>query len=362
MNDAGSERDHRPASRLQGQGRPVSFRSVLARVGWTALVIVLAVLLARSGWLAAPFGLAVLISYIISPLVEAAERRGAPRVAAIFTAYVIVVLALGFALAFVLPPLVKGLEGIVTAYLHGQPEVGFDGLADGWLTGLGIARDGAGAEIAALLVDRIERYIGSLARQAVEALSAVAGQIGNLLLAPVIAFYSPGRPLHPRELRVVAACGMPRGDNGHRVSHRQRPGRLGAGHSHSVGLRAVGVRRRLDPVEVPYALPLAFIAGMLEAVPYFGPFLGMLPAVLMASRVSTTRAVLTVFAFGAIQQVESAVLSPKIVGDRVGLHPLAVISSLIIGGKLFGVVGLLIAVPAAAVLFIIARSLLAPDA
>ena len=108
MNDAGSERDHRPASRLQGQGRPVSFRSVLARVGWTALVIVLAVLLARSGWLAAPFGLAVLISYIISPLVEAAERRGAPRVAAIFTAYVIVVLALGFALAFVLPPLVKG--------------------------------------------------------------------------------------------------------------------------------------------------------------------------------------------------------------------------------------------------------------
>ena len=76
------------------------------------------------------------------------------------------------------------MRGIVTAYLHGQPEVGFDGLADGWLTGLGIARDGAGAEIAALLVDRIERYIGSLARQAVEALSAVAGQIGNLLLAP----------------------------------------------------------------------------------------------------------------------------------------------------------------------------------
>ncbi|MGB4337534.1 MAG: AI-2E family transporter [Bacillota bacterium] len=363
MNDAGSERDHRPASRLQGQGRPVSFRSVLARVGWTALVIVLAVLLARSGWLAAPFGLAVLISYIISPLVEAAERRGAPRVAAIFTAYVIVVLALGFALAFVLPPLVKGLEGIVTAYLHGQPEVGFDGLADGWLTGLGIARDGAGAEIAALLVDRIERYIGSLARQAVEALSAVAGQIGNLLLAPVIAFYLT-RDVHC--IRESFASWLPAGCREAIMATVSAIDSALAGWVRGIAIVSAFVLLAsgavLTLLKVPYALPLAFIAGMLEAVPYFGPFLGMLPAVLMASRVSTTRAVLTVFAFGAIQQVESAVLSPKIVGDRVGLHPLAVISSLIIGGKLFGVVGLLIAVPAAAVLFIIARSLLAPDA
>jgi predicted PurR-regulated permease PerM len=84
----------------------------------------------------------------------------------------------------------------------------------------------------------------------------------------------------------------------------------------------------------------------------------MIPAVLMAAQKSTLTAIIVALVFTLIQQVESAVLSPKIVGDCVGLHPLAVIGALLVGGALFGVIGVLLAVPVAAVLFILGERLL----
>jgi predicted PurR-regulated permease PerM len=78
----------------------------------------------------------------------------------------------------------------------------------------------------------------------------------------------------------------------------------------------------------------------------------------MAVQKSTLTAIIVTVAFTLIQQVESAIVSPRIVGDCVGLHPLAVIGALLVGGALFGVMGILFAVPVAAVIFILGERLL----
>ncbi len=312
-----------------------------------------------------PFSLAVVISYVISPMVAAAQRRGAPRTAAIATAYIIVVLMFGGILAFVLPPLLSGLEGIVTAYLDGNggagTAVGIENLADGWLSRLSFISDGAAPRLAKLLVDKVEGYMGELAGQSARALSAAAGQLGNFFIAPVIAFYLT-RDVDC--LRESFASWLPPGSREAVMRTVTEIDSALAGWVRGIVIVTafVGVLAgaALALLGVEYALPLAFIAAMMEVIPYFGPILGMLPAVVMAFRRSAMTALLTVVAFTAIQQVESVALSPRIMGDRVGLHPLAVISSIIIGGRLFGVVGMLIAVPATAVLSIVMKSLFSP--
>lgn len=101
---------------------------------------------------------------------------------------------------------------------------------------------------------------------------------------------------------------------------------------------------------IDFALILGIVAGVTNIIPYLGPFIGAVPAVLMALLTSPLQTLWVILAFTIIQQVESSVISPRIVGKRVGLHPTLVILALLMGGALGGLVGLLIAVPTAAVI------------
>jgi predicted PurR-regulated permease PerM len=101
-------------------------------------------------------------------------------------------------------------------------------------------------------------------------------------------------------------------------------------------------------LKVEFALLIGAIAGISNVIPYFGPIMGAIPGVAIALLDKPIKAVWVIVAFFIIQQIESAIIQPKIVGDSVGLHPVFVIISLLIGGELFGIVGLLFAVPIAA--------------
>ncbi len=103
-----------------------------------------------------------------------------------------------------------------------------------------------------------------------------------------------------------------------------------------IGLSVLGVK---------YALFLALLAGLLEVVPYIGPFLSAIPAVLFALIQNPTLALVVAILYVVIQKTEGYVLVPKIMQKTVGTSPLVVLISLLVGFKLAGVVGLLIAVP-----------------
>ncbi len=106
---------------------------------------------------------------------------------------------------------------------------------------------------------------------------------------------------------------------------------------------------------VEFALMLGIFAGLAEIIPYFGPIIGAVPAVGLAILKSKWLAVKVAIAFLVIHQLEGNIISPKILGDKVGLHPLVVIFSLLAGGELYGLPGMLLAVPAAAILRVIVR-------
>jgi predicted PurR-regulated permease PerM len=99
---------------------------------------------------------------------------------------------------------------------------------------------------------------------------------------------------------------------------------------------------------VPYALVLAVWGGLTEVVPYIGPWLGLLPAFIIAFTISPITAVLVLIVYIVIQQLESQFLVPKVMGKAVGLSPVIIILAILAGAKLMGILGIIIAVPIAA--------------
>ncbi|MFH2134924.1 MAG: AI-2E family transporter [Pseudomonadota bacterium] len=112
-------------------------------------------------------------------------------------------------------------------------------------------------------------------------------------------------------------------------------------------------------VGLEFALPIGIVAGMLVFVPYLGMVLGLLLATLAAlMQFGLGSDLLLVWVvFGAGQLLEGMVITPWLVGERIGLHPLAVIFALLAFGQLFGFFGLLLALPLAAVLLVLLRHL-----
>ncbi|HSI20477.1 MAG TPA: AI-2E family transporter [Verrucomicrobiae bacterium] len=110
-------------------------------------------------------------------------------------------------------------------------------------------------------------------------------------------------------------------------------------------------------IGVPTPLPLALWAGLCEAIPYIGPVLGMLPAIVISLIHGNFLAALLVFLIGflVIQQIEASIIVPRVMGKAVGLSPVLVILAIVVGVKLFGVLGAIIAVPAAAGISVIVQ-------
>jgi predicted PurR-regulated permease PerM len=103
-------------------------------------------------------------------------------------------------------------------------------------------------------------------------------------------------------------------------------------------------------IGVPFALLLGLIAGIFEILPYVGPILGAIPAVVVALLSEPGSAIWVAIAFFAIQQVENLILVPRISGESVKLHPALVMVVLVVGNELAGFWGMLIAVPVTGVI------------
>jgi len=114
----------------------------------------------------------------------------------------------------------------------------------------------------------------------------------------------------------------------------------------------------LSIIGVNYALVLGLFAGIMEFVPYAGPFLGGAVAVFFALAQSTPKAFFVVIAFIIIQQVENNILVPKVMQRAVGLNPIISILALVVGAKLGGIVGALFAIPVATAIDVVIREVL----
>lgn len=116
-------------------------------------------------------------------------------------------------------------------------------------------------------------------------------------------------------------------------------------------------------IGLPYALVLALIAGLMEAVPWIGPTLGAIPAFLLALSIDPMLAVWVVVATLIIQQLENNILMPRIMDESVGVNPIVTLLSIAAFGSLLGVVGAILAIPLAAIIqLFLDRFLIGPAA
>lgn len=106
-------------------------------------------------------------------------------------------------------------------------------------------------------------------------------------------------------------------------------------------------------VGVDFAIIIGIITCVADIIPYIGPFLGFTPAVLFAFIESPMKALWVGIIFVAIQWAENNILAPKLLGDKIGLNPLLILLAIIIGGGMFGVLGMILGVPVVSIVMIL---------
>lgn len=116
-----------------------------------------------------------------------------------------------------------------------------------------------------------------------------------------------------------------------------------------IGLKLLGIE---------YALPLALIAAILEIVPVIGPIISAIPAVIIAYVTSPSLAIATIALYTLIQQLENHLIVPSVMKTAVGLKPIVTIIALMIGGKLLGIAGAILAIPILIVIMEVAEDIL----
>ncbi|NAT60218.1 AI-2E family transporter [Pseudomonas syringae pv. actinidifoliorum] len=328
-------------------------------IGGLALLIAFVVLLHT---ILTPFLVALLLAYMGDPLVDRLERAGLSRTLSVVAVFGLFTLVLMTLLLVLVPMLAKQLfrlyelaPQILDWLQHSaMPWVQAKfGLADGFWK-----------------FDKIKAAISEHMGQAGDIVSivlsqatasglALIGWLTNLVLIPVVCFYllrdwdlmmGKVRGLLPRqrESQIVKLAG-----ECHEVLGAFIRGQLlvmvGLGGIYAAGLMLVGLE---------LGLLIGVIAGLAAIVPYMGFVIGIGSALVaglfqFGGDLYPMMGIVAVFMIG--QALEGMVLTPLLVGDRIGLHPVAVIFAILAGGELFGFTGILLALPVAAVIMVLVR-------
>jgi predicted PurR-regulated permease PerM len=325
-------------------------------------VLVVAAALHWLGAVLTPFLIGGILAYLGSPAVTWAERHRIPRTLGTLLVIVVILLLL-LGLLLVLVPLVQAEFGQLVRRL---PEMAGElyGYAAPWLKQtFGIELDFDTASLKRLVTDNLDsaRTLGVKLLSGVKAGGTfLLALLINLALIPVVMFYllrdwtaivQNVDELMPRRwvgrVRTLAA-------EIDRVLAEFLRGQLSV-----MGVLAVYYVVGLSLAGLQFALPIGILTGLLVFIPYvgfgLGLTLGVLAALLQWSGWPGFLAVLGVYGIG--QLLENYVLVPWLVGDRIGLHPLAVIFALLAFGQLFGFAGVLLALPASAALLVGLRHL-----
>ncbi|MDP0562816.1 MAG: AI-2E family transporter [Candidatus Endonucleobacter sp. (ex Gigantidas childressi)] len=327
---------------------------------WMLVAVTLAfgVILHFLSEMLAPFVISIVLAYLGDPLADRLERLGLSRVLVVTLVFIIIFLLVIITLLVVAPLIFQQLKALIQllplweswlqANVWPLAQKHLD--LDPKLFDLsGIARNLAG---------EWQKTGGSLAHiglSVTRSSIALAGFLANVCLVPVVTFYllrdwdkmmSKLRMIIPRNIEDVTVDLATACDD---VLAAFLKGQLVVmlilGVIYSIGLTLVGLK---------FAVLIGILAGLASIIPYMGFVLGFTAALTVALfQFDTTGpliAVTAVYIFG--QALEGWVLTPHLVGDKIGLHPVAVIFALMAGGHLHGFVGMLIALPLAAIIMV----------
>lgn len=319
-------------------------------LGAAVLLALASLMLWRIRGVLLPFLLAIVLSYLFNPLVKVLVKKGFSRTAALIFIYVMFVLILAVGVGLVIPTVVFELNRLaefVPQYFAEVQEMAYEFQARYSEVQLPQAVRQAIDDAVLTVQGKLLGLVSSAAQSVLGIFSALF----SVVLAPILSFYL-----------LKDVDGM-RVGLGRFIPAQERKGTLrllseidqvvaGFVRGQLIVAAIVGtlVTLALLLLKIRFAMILGIVAGITEIIPYFGPFIGAIPALAVAASTSTADAVKVLIALVAVQQLEAQLISPRIIGKHVGLHPLAVIFALLAGFELFGVVGMIVAVPIAGII------------
>lgn len=282
--------------------------------------------------------LAVIVSSGLEGLVDLMERMGLPRtvsVILIFLAALIIIIVLVYT---VVPLLIVELNNVLS------------GVDKTSLGGLSILANLKASQSISILISKLSSQFIASNASPLDFFTNAIGSFGLVIAVIVSSFYlTIGRDGVEQFLEIVVPPDYE--EQTMRVYARARK-RIGSWFRMQLLLSLIMgflVWGGLSLLGVRYAFLIAIIAAIFEVVPFVGPILSGAVAVVTALLTSTTLALYTLIFFILAQQLESNVLVPILSRRTVGLHPVIVIGALLIGAEVGGILGMVIAVPAAAI-------------
>lgn len=297
-----------------------------------------------------PFLLGFLIAYILDPFVSFFEKNKIPRAAGISIIYILLATVLGLMLFYALPALLRDLNQLAELI----PQYTKDIQATIRDMQVGYNRVPIPDSIRQVIdetIARVEQIAISILQEVARLIIGLFTQTFNLVLAPVLSFYFL---LEYKRLGLYLLCLVPSrlrvelkglGKEVDQVIKRFIRGNLLVAF-----LVAVLATSGMMLIGMDFPLLIGIMVGLTNFIPYFGAIISALPAVLLALLKSRWLALYVLGVMVLIQQIEGNIIAPKILGNCVGLHPLVIIFALLAAGQLWGFIGLLVAVPLAAVL------------
>ena len=332
---------------------------------WMALALLLV-----SGWVLyllapvlSPFVTGAVLAYLGDPLVDRLENKGVNRTIGVSIIFLLFTTVLVICLLLLIPMIQKQ---IVIVYESVPDFINwFNTSALPWMQAhLGLSMDALEPQA---LKNTLQAHMGEASGVVTSILKSVGSStmalvlwLTNLVLIPVVAFYLMRdwdimvgniRDLLPRaRVPVISRLAAEMDEVLGAFLRGQLLVMLALGIIYSVGLWIVGLN---------IALVVGMIAGLASIVPYLGFIIGIASAIAAAlvQFGDLTPLIYIAIVFGVGQALESMLLTPMLVGDKIGLHPVAVIFAIMAGGQLFGFVGILVALPVAAMIMVLVRHL-----
>ncbi|HEX4872593.1 MAG TPA: AI-2E family transporter [Nevskiaceae bacterium] len=307
-----------------------------------------------------PFVIGAGLAYLGDPLVDRLQRLGLSRTAGVALVFVVLSLLGLLGLLLILPLIQQQVATLLTHLPDWLQRVQDELLPRlGMALPEGVRLDAEGLrQLAAEHWQQAGGVLKTVWAQISQSSGALLTAFANLLLVPIVAFYL----LRDWDPLVAWVRGMipPRALPGVDQLARETDEVLGAfirGQLLVMLALAVYFTVALSLVGLELALLVGVVVGLTAFVPYLGSLIGLLTALVACLMQSQELALFLWVAgiFAAGQFLEGNVLTPWLIGDRIGLHPVTVIFAILAGGQLFGFVGVLLALPVAAVLAVLLR-------
>jgi predicted PurR-regulated permease PerM len=294
---------------------------------------------------------AIVIASGIDPLIDFFQKRRIPRSISLLVVYIFLLAVVTLIIYVLVPPIIDQVQQLVSI-LPQYFQVVSDYLGENFVS--------VGGELGNIeeLTKSLTGRFGDIATNLYSTISNFFGGIFTLVIILVLSFYFTVEENNFKQFIKSITPTKHRPYLEDLVERIQRQIGLWLRGQLTLGL-IVGILIfiGLTILDVKYALILALLAAIFEIVPYIGPIIAAIPAVFLAFTQSPVTGLLVIGLYLIVQQLENHIIVPKVMGKTVGLNPLVIILVILVGSKIAGIMGAILAVPIATALQVFLKDL-----